>query len=144
MLAPLPRLRSAKKPAVAGQSRADPHASCERGLEKLSDLPNVPAALDLVADPEGRRVLELILMRQEPGRPFAAPPGVPADRVTALRGAFEGTLKDPEFVSEAAKMQLEIEPLTGEQIDKLLAKAYGSPKTIVQRAVELLGPLGRR
>ena len=57
-------------------------------------------------------MLELILIRQEPGRPFAAPPGVPADRVTALRRAFEDTLKDPEFISEAAKMQLEIEPLS--------------------------------
>jgi tripartite-type tricarboxylate transporter receptor subunit TctC len=62
----------------------------------------------------------------------------------ALRRAFESALKDPEFISEAAKMQLEIEPLTGDQIDKLLAKAYGSPKAIVQRAVELLEPLGRR
>ena len=103
-----------------------------------------PAALDLVADPKSRQVLELILIPQEPGRPFAAPPGVPADRVMALRRAFEGTLKDPEFISEAAKMQLEIEPLTGDQIDKLLAKAYGSPKATVQRAVELLEPLGRR
>ena len=116
----------------------------QMGLEKLSDLPIVPAALDLVADRESRQVLELILIRQEPGRPFAAPPGVPADRVMALRRAFEGTLKDPEFISEAAKMQLEIEPLTGDQIDKLLAKAYGSPKATVQRAVELLEPLGRR
>ena len=64
--------------------------------------------------------------------------------VEALRRAFEGTLKDPEFIGEAAKMQLEIEPLTGGQIDKLLAKAYGSPTAIVQRAVELLEPLGRR
>src|SRR5438067_2260952 len=99
----------------------------QMGLEKLPDLPNVPAALDLVADRESRQVLELILIRQEPGRPFAAPPGVPADRVMALRRAFEGTLKDPEFISEAGKMQLEIEPLTGDQIDKLLVKAYGSP-----------------
>jgi hypothetical protein len=116
----------------------------QMGLEKLSDLPTVPAALDLVADRESRQVLELILIRQEPGRPFAAPPGVPADRVMALRRAFEDTLKDPEFLSEAAKMQLEIEPLTGDQIDKLLAKAYGSPNATVQRAVELLEPLGRR
>src|SRR4029077_11414756 len=62
----------------------------QMGLEKLPDLPTVPAALDLVTDSESRQVLELILMRQEPGRPFAAAPGVPADRVTALRRAFEG------------------------------------------------------
>ena len=116
----------------------------QMGLEKLPDLPNVPAALDLVTDGENRQVLELILIRQEPGRPFAAPPGVPADRVAALRRAFEDTLKDPEFVAEAEKLQLEIEPLTGAQIDRLLVKAYGSPKPIVRRAVELLEPPGRK
>ncbi len=116
----------------------------QMGLDKLPDLPSVPAALDLVTDPESRRVLELILLRQEPGRPFAAPPGVPADRVAALRRAFEDALKDAEFIAEAAKLQLEIEPLGGEQIDRLLAKAYGSPKSIVQRAVALLEPPGRR
>jgi tripartite-type tricarboxylate transporter receptor subunit TctC len=116
----------------------------QMGLEKLSDLPNVPAALDLVTGRESRQVLELILMRQEPGRPFAAPPGVPSDRVAVLRRAFDDTLKDPEFVAEAAKLQLEIEPLTGAQIDGLLAKAYGAPKAIVRRAIELLEPPGRK
>ena len=116
----------------------------QMGLEKLPDLPNVPAALDLVTDLESKQVLELILLRQEPGRPFAAPPGVPAERVAALRRAFEDTLRDPEFVAEAGKLQLEIEPLTGEAIDRLLAKAYGAPKAIVRRAVELMEPPGRR
>ena len=116
----------------------------QMGLEKLRDLPDVPAALDLVANREDRQVLELILIRQEPGRPFAAPPGVPAERVAALRRAFEETLTDPAFVAEAAKLQLEIEPLSGDQINRLLAKAYGSPKTIVGRAVELLEPPGMK
>jgi len=116
----------------------------QMGLEKLSDLPHVPAALDLVSDQESKQVLELILIRQEPGRPFAAPPEVPPDRVAALRRAFEATLRDPEFIAEAGKLQLEIDPLSGNQIDQLLAKAYGSDKTIVRRAVELLEPPGRR
>ena len=116
----------------------------QMGLEKLPDLPDVPAALDLVLDPESKQVLELILLRQETGRPFAAPPEVPPDRVAALRRAFEATLQDPEFIAEAAKLQLEIEPLSGDQIDKLLASAYGSAKTIVRRAVELLEPPARR
>src|SRR5262245_41499107 len=55
----------------------------QMGLQKLADLADVPSALELVTDPESRQVLELILIRQEPGRPFAAPPGVPADRLTA-------------------------------------------------------------
>src|SRR5205814_2445970 len=84
----------------------------QMGLEKLSDLPIVPAALDLVVDRQSRDVLELILIRQEPGRPFAAPPAVPADRVLTLRPAFEGTLKDPGFITDAAGVRVEIGALS--------------------------------
>jgi len=112
----------------------------QMGLDKLPDLPTVPAALDLVTDPVKKQVLTLILIRQEPGRPLAAPPGVPAERLAALRRAFEATMKDPEFVAEAEKLQMEIEPLNAAQIDKLLATAYGTPKPIVQQAAELLEP----
>jgi tripartite-type tricarboxylate transporter receptor subunit TctC len=113
----------------------------QMGLQKLTDLPDVPSALELVTDPESRQVLELILIRQEPGRPFAAPPGVPADRLAALRRAFEATLTDGEFRTE--KVQLEIEPLTAAEIEKLLASAYGAPKAIVQKATALLEPSGK-
>jgi tripartite-type tricarboxylate transporter receptor subunit TctC len=112
----------------------------QMGLDKLPDLLDVPAALDLVSDPEKKQVLELILIRQEPGRPLALPPGVPPDRVAALRKAFDDTLKDPEFVAEAEKAQLEIEPLNARQIDELLAKAYAAPKPIVREATELVEP----
>jgi tripartite-type tricarboxylate transporter receptor subunit TctC len=115
----------------------------QMGLTKLADLPDVPSALDLVADHENKQVLELILIRQEAGRPFAAPPGVPADRVAAMRQAFEATLLDPEFRAEAEKAQLEIEPLTAREIEQFLAKAYASPKPIVQRAGALVEPSGR-
>jgi tripartite-type tricarboxylate transporter receptor subunit TctC len=100
----------------------------------------VPSALDLVPDAGNRQVLELILIRQEAGRPFAAPPGTPADRVAALRQAFQDTLADPDFVAEAAKAQLEIEPMSGDEIEKMLIKAYAAPKTIVERAAELVYP----
>jgi tripartite-type tricarboxylate transporter receptor subunit TctC len=115
----------------------------QMGLTKLPELPDVPSALDLVRDPEKRQVLELILIRQEAGRPFAAPPGVPADRLAALRRAFTATLDDPEFRAEADKAQLEIEPLTGAEIETLLATAYGAPKSIVQQAAALVEPSGR-
>jgi tripartite-type tricarboxylate transporter receptor subunit TctC len=107
------------------------------GLEKIRDLPNVPNAIDLVSDPDNKRALELILIRQEMGRPFAAPPGTPAGRVATLRQAFEDTLKDPQFLAEAAKLQLEVDPLTGTQISDLLRTAYGAPKGIVERAAKL-------
>ncbi len=69
----------------------------QMGLTKLRDLPDVPSALDLVSDPQNKQVMELILIRQEAGRPFAAPPGTPADRVAALRQAFEETLQGSRF-----------------------------------------------
>jgi tripartite-type tricarboxylate transporter receptor subunit TctC len=112
----------------------------QMGIDKLPDLPNVPAALDLVTDAEKKQILTLILLRQEPGRPVAAPPGVPADRLAALRTAFDATMKDADFFAEAAKLQMEIEPLTATQIDKLLATAYATPKPIVQQAAQLLEP----
>jgi tripartite-type tricarboxylate transporter receptor subunit TctC len=115
----------------------------QMGLQKLSDLPDVPSALDLVTDPENRPVLELILIRQEAGRPFAAPPGVPADRIAALRRAFAATLDDGEFRVDAHKAQLEIEPLTASEIEALLATAYGAPKATVQKAAALVEPSTR-
>src|SRR5262249_1371222 len=112
----------------------------QMGLGKLADLPDVPAALDLVDDPVKKQVLTLILIRQEPGRPLAARRGVPADRLAALRRAFDETLKDPEFLAEAEKLQMEIDPLTAAEIDKLLATAYATSRPIVQQAAELLEP----
>ena len=87
------------------------------GLNPLKDLPGCRSRIDLVSDPD-KEVLELILIRQEMGRPFAMPPGVPADRVAMLRRAFDGALKDQAFVAEARKLSLEIDPLTGEQIER--------------------------
>jgi hypothetical protein len=114
------------------------------GLAKLPELPAVPSALDLVSDPVNKQVLELILIRQEIGRPVAAPPGVPADRLEVLRRAFDGTMKDPEFLAEAEKVQLEIEPLRAHQIDTLLANAFATPKPIVARAAELIEPSAQK
>jgi tripartite-type tricarboxylate transporter receptor subunit TctC len=112
----------------------------QMGLQKLADLPDVPSALDLITDPEKRQVLELILTRQEAGRPFAAPPGVQADRVAALRRAFEATIKDAAFLADAEKTQLEVDPLTGTEIDAFLARAYATPSAIVRKAAALVQP----
>jgi tripartite-type tricarboxylate transporter receptor subunit TctC len=112
-------------------------------LNKLADLPEVPSAIDLVTDPQNRRVLELILIRQEMGRPIVASPGVPKERIQALRRAFDETMKDPDFLAESQKQNLEIEPLTGAEIDRLLATAYGAPKEIVARAASLVEPGGK-
>jgi hypothetical protein len=108
------------------------------GLTRAPDLPNVPSALELVSNPNDKKVLELILVRQEMGRPFAAPPGVPQDRVRLLRQAFEATLKDPEFLSDAKRLQMEIDPLTGAEIEALLKNAYAAPPATVAEAAKLV------
>ncbi|MDB5640940.1 MAG: tripartite tricarboxylate transporter family receptor [Hyphomicrobiales bacterium] len=109
-------------------------------MEKLPELKDVPSALDLVTDPARKRVLELILIRQETGRPFVTSPGSPPDRLAALRAAFDATMKDPEFLADAERNQMEIEPLTGAGIDAFLAKAYASPADVVAQAAALVGP----
>jgi hypothetical protein len=116
----------------------------QMALERLPELADVPSALDLVADPAARKVLELILIRQEMGRPLAAPPGVPAERVAALRAAFAATMKDADFLAEAQRLQLEIDPLGGEAIARLLAGAYAAPREIVDRAAALVEPGARK
>jgi hypothetical protein len=112
----------------------------QMSMEKLPELMDVPSALDLVTDPARKRVLELILIRQETGRPLATAPGSPPDRLAALRKAFEATMKDPEFLADAERNQMEIEPLTGAGIEAFLDKAYAAPADVIAQAAALVGP----
>jgi len=103
-------------------------------LEKHRDLPDVPLAMDLVKNEGDRQLLELFLSRLPMAWPFAAPPGVPAERVTALRRAFDATMQDPEFIAEAKRQEMEIEPITGEAIETLIKRVYASSPDVVARA----------
>jgi tripartite-type tricarboxylate transporter receptor subunit TctC len=103
-------------------------------LEKVPDLPDVPLVVDLAKTIEQRQVLRLILARQVMARPFLAPPNVPEDRKQALRKAFDATMKDADFLSEAAKADLEVNPIDGAKIDDLLADLYRTPSDTVARA----------
>jgi tripartite-type tricarboxylate transporter receptor subunit TctC len=85
-------------------------------------------------------VLELILGQQVFGRPFMLPPGAPADRLAILRKAFEATMADKAFVTDAEKMGLEITPANGARVQDVVAKMYASPAAIVKRAREALQP----
>lgn len=106
----------------------------QMGLTRNAELPDVPLAVDLLKDPDDRKVLELIVVPQEFGRPFLAPPGVPADRMAAYREAFQATLKDPQFLADSARQHFSVDPLDDRQIQALLAHAYSAPKTIRERA----------
>jgi tripartite-type tricarboxylate transporter receptor subunit TctC len=105
-------------------------------LEKAADLPNVPLITELATDDRQRQILKLIFSRQTMGRPFAGPPGIPPERAEALRKAFDLTMKDPEFLAEAEKRGLEINPVPGHDLEKLIADLYATPKDVVAEARE--------
>ncbi|MCH8096015.1 MAG: hypothetical protein IID53_02905 [Proteobacteria bacterium] len=110
---------------------------------KHPDLPDVPFVMDLAKTDKDRKVLELVFARQAWGRPFAAPPGVPADRVKALQAAFMATMKDADFLADAKKQKLEIAPISGEKIKQLIAALYASPKDLVEAAKEAAEKTGK-
>lgn len=94
----------------------------------------VPEVWDFLPDPSSRAVGELVFAQFEFGRPFVAPPGVPADRVEALRRAFDATFKDPAFLADVEKSKLELDPRTGEQVQAIVEKIFASPPDLVARA----------
>jgi tripartite-type tricarboxylate transporter receptor subunit TctC len=77
-------------------------------------------------------MLDLVLSSQTMARPFAAPPGVPAERVNALRKAFMDVTKDPNFIAAATAQQLEVSPVSGEQIQDTLARISKTPKDVIR------------
>ncbi|MBO0752950.1 MAG: hypothetical protein J2P53_12610, partial [Bradyrhizobiaceae bacterium] len=114
------------------------HVLLQLSLHKHPELPDVPLVLDLARTAEERQILTLIFARQVMGRPFLAPPGIPPDRAEALRAAFTATMADPAFLAEAEKAQLEVNPVTGEELQQLVAEIYRTPPEVVAKAVALL------
>jgi len=107
-------------------------------LAKHPDLPDVPLVIDLAKNDEDRQMLRLIFARQVMGRPFIAPPGVPRERVEALRTAFMATMADKDFLADAAKARLEIAPVAGDKVQALVKETYATPAAIAQRAAAAL------
>jgi tripartite-type tricarboxylate transporter receptor subunit TctC len=108
-------------------------------LAKHPDLPNVPLITDFPKTDEQRQILRLIFGRQVMGRPFALPPGVPLDRVEALRKAFMDTMLDKDFAAEAESMKLEVKAVSGEEIENLINSIYQStPPDVAHKAAEML------
>jgi tripartite-type tricarboxylate transporter receptor subunit TctC len=109
------------------------------GLTKEPGLPDVPRLIDLAKTPNQKAAVTLISSSSEFGRAVFFPPGVPAERVTALRRAFDETMKDPDFLADARKRQLPVEPQTGEELNKVAAKVIGASPEAVALAKKLLG-----
>jgi tripartite-type tricarboxylate transporter receptor subunit TctC len=107
-------------------------------LHKHPELPDVPLIVDLAKSDEDRQILRLIFARQVMGRPFLAPPGIPAERADALRMAFTATMTDPAFMADAEKSQLEVNPVAGDDLQKLVAEIYRTPPEVAKKAAQLL------
>ncbi len=110
----------------------------QMGLNKHADLPNVPNAYDLVKKEEDRQLFRLIFGPWSYGRPLFLPPGAPADKLELMRKAFEATMKDPEFLAEAARINLELSPTSGDKIVPLIDSIMATPEPVVLRARKLL------
>lgn len=89
---------------------------------------------------EQRKIFELIHAQQQFGRPYIAPPGLPAERVKELRAAFDKAVKDPKLLADARKLGVDIAPMSGERLQKLIATLYDAPDALVEKARKALDP----
>jgi tripartite-type tricarboxylate transporter receptor subunit TctC len=116
-------------------------AIVQYGPEKIAELPDVPFAPDIVAGNDDRLVMEAAFAPLALGRPFLAPPGIPVERLAALRAAFAATMADPDFLAEGEKLGLGLNaPRTGAQIQAVMERAYQSPPRVIDRLRQLNVP----
>ena len=112
------------------------------GLSKHPELPDVPWIYDYAKSSDDRAAMNMVFARQEYGRPYVAPPGVAPALVETLRRAFDATMKDPEFLADAEKRKLDIDPITGEQVQDIIADLFRTPPAVVERVKKILGEKG--
>jgi tripartite-type tricarboxylate transporter receptor subunit TctC len=122
-------LKSLKPDWIAQKTIAIP---VQLNMHSSADLKDVPLIGDFATTERQRQIVKLVISRQIMGRPFMAPPGLPADRAAALRTAFDETMKDPEFVAEATARGQEVNPVSGAALDALIAELYATPKDVVE------------
>jgi tripartite-type tricarboxylate transporter receptor subunit TctC len=112
------------------------------GLQPNPELTKLgaPEIWPYIKNDEDRKVTELVVSQQAFERPYFVGPGTPAELVAALRTAFDATMRDPQFLAEAEKTGIDVSPLPGAQLQETVAKLYGTPKNIIERAKEAIRP----
>jgi tripartite-type tricarboxylate transporter receptor subunit TctC len=108
------------------------------GAAPNPQLKDIPFVADLARSPEDRLAIEFLYAGQGIGRPFVAPPDLPADRLKMVRDAFAETMRDPEFIEDAKRNMLDVAPEDGEHLAALIKKIYATPKPIVDKIGELI------
>jgi tripartite-type tricarboxylate transporter receptor subunit TctC len=110
----------------------------QTGLDKAPDLPDVPRLIDLAHNDEQRQILELFSQAEKIGRSFTAPPDLPPARVAELRSAFAATLKDSNFLADIGKVQVDLSPLLGEELQATITQTWNYSPAIVEKAQALI------
>lgn len=108
-----------------------------KGNAELTKM-GVPVAIDFAKSSEDKQVMELFYGQLVFGRPYILPPGTPTERVKLLRAAFMATAKDKAFLEDAAKARLEVDPVSGEEVQALVEKMFGAPEAIIAKAKEAM------
>jgi tripartite-type tricarboxylate transporter receptor subunit TctC len=108
-----------------------------KGHPELNKM-GVPLSVSFAKTDDDRQAMELVYTQAVFGRPYVLPPGVPAERVAALRRAFMQAFADPELLAEAQKIKLDIDPLSGEEVQAMVEKAFALPPRIIERAKQAL------
>jgi tripartite-type tricarboxylate transporter receptor subunit TctC len=109
----------------------------QMALTKAEDLPDTPFIMDYAKTEKDKQALELIFAPQVTAWPLIAPPGMPADRIAVLRKAFDDTMKDKAFLSDADKLRIDVEPVQGVAMQKIIERISGFDRSVVDRALEL-------
>ena len=109
----------------------------QSGLARHKELPNVPLMQEVISDPIGRKVAEFMSAGSAIGRALIAPPQVPAERIAALRQAFDQLVKDPDFLSQAEKMGAELDPKSGLETQAISDSILATPPEVIKSAVEV-------
>jgi len=109
------------------------------GLERNPQLPQIPAVGEFAKDDRTREIVKLFVAPHEMDRPILTPPGVPPERVAALRTAFHAAMNDPDFISDAKKQHLDLQEVDGDSVVRIIERAYGQPADVVTAVHETMG-----
>jgi tripartite-type tricarboxylate transporter receptor subunit TctC len=110
-----------------------------QGANRIRDLPDSPGLLDFAHDERSRSILGLLGSGPDIGRALVAEPGIPPERAAALRKAFMATMHDPELIAKIKKRGLDLEPLSGEEVQKMVAASVATPRPLVEQAKRYIG-----
>ena len=113
------------------------------GLGRNPELADIPSIIEIARTDGERQMLKIVLAPTVAGRPLTAPPNVPAERIAALRAAFDAMVKDEGFLADAKKSRIEVQPTSGPEIDKLVQEIFATPKDVIQQVRAMASPAGK-